>query len=566
MNERALRQRTEAMSNPAVRSKIARFKSTPMRGRIAAIAVAFLLVGALPALATPGDVVTGYGVGGTHEIPQTGGPHWIGTMAVRPTGEAILTGSSIGAGSGEQSFWVSEIAADGLSREDSTDIGLAAAHEFGTAISLQPDGSFYVAGERGAVGGVDTDMFIASFDAAGSLVPGFGLGLPGVADGVAVIGAPGTERTASVFVDGSNVVVSGWRETVGFPGVVTRLQSTSLPDPTFGTGGTADLIWLGFEQHDRIETTLWPTSGTGYVAIGMFSSGAEAGVASMVVSDSGVGEAPQEILAGAIDGYDSIPLQDGTVAVATQLFSPIDGSLLVLTKVGADGSAVWQTAGVALGDFSAGVTLTELRDGSLAVAANSDDLTHRIYQYTADGVFAGTIVTSGAVGALLGDSIARASGTSPIDGGLLITSVTNPVDKTSISGALAVTKYTGDDSGRFIDDDGNIHEANIEEIASDGITRGCNPPQNDMFCPSDPVTRGQMAAFLVRALGLTDNGGGDLFVDDDDSIFEGDIDRLGTAAITRGCNPPQNDMFCPSDPVTRAQMASFLARAVGNGP
>jgi hypothetical protein len=70
-----------------------------------------------------------------------------------------------------------------------------------------------------------------------------------------------------------------------------------------------------------------------------------------------------------------------------------------------------------------------------------------------------------------------------------------------------------------------------------------------------------MAAFLVRALGLTDDGGGDRFVDDNDSIFEGDIDRLGTAGITKGCNPPKNDRFCPNDRVSRAQMASFLARA-----
>jgi hypothetical protein len=32
---------------------------------------------------------------------------------------------------------------------------------------------------------------------------------------------------------------------------------------------------------------------------------------------------------------------------------------------------------------------------------------------------------------------------------------------------------------------------------------GCNPPDNDRFCPEGPVTRGQMASFLVRALGLS---------------------------------------------------------------
>jgi hypothetical protein len=117
--------------------------------------------------------------------------------------------------------------------------------------------------------------------------------------------------------------------------------------------------------------------------------------------------------------------------------------------------------------------------------------------------------------------------------------------------------------GWFSDDDTSVFEADIEWMADQGITRGCNPPTNDLFCPDSTVTRGQMAAFLVRALGLTDDGGGDLFTDDDDSIFEGDIDRMATAGITKGCNPPDNDRFCPDSKVTRGQMAAFLVRALG---
>lgn len=104
----------------------------------------------------------------------------------------------------------------------------------------------------------------------------------------------------------------------------------------------------------------------------------------------------------------------------------------------------------------------------------------------------------------------------------------------------------------------------IAWLAAEGITKGCNPPDNTLFCPEDHVTRGQMAAFLVRALGLTDDGGGDLFTDDDGSVFEGDIDRLATAGITKGCNPPADDRFCPDDFVTRGQMAAFLHRALGS--
>jgi hypothetical protein len=115
--------------------------------------------------------------------------------------------------------------------------------------------------------------------------------------------------------------------------------------------------------------------------------------------------------------------------------------------------------------------------------------------------------------------------------------------------------------GTFVDDDGNVHEANIEAIANAGITLGCNPPTNDRYCPDSAVTRGQMAAFLVRALHLTATGDKD-FIDDNDSVFETDIEKLAEAGITLGCNPPDNTRFCPDSAVTRGQMAAFLVRAL----
>lgn len=114
----------------------------------------------------------------------------------------------------------------------------------------------------------------------------------------------------------------------------------------------------------------------------------------------------------------------------------------------------------------------------------------------------------------------------------------------------------------FVDDGGSIFETNINRIAAAGITIGCNPPDNDRFCPGDKVTRGQMAAFLVRAFDLVEGSGSNSFVDDAGSIFEEDIDKLATAAVTLGCNPPANDRYCPLRNVTRAEMASFLVRAL----
>ena len=118
---------------------------------------------------------------------------------------------------------------------------------------------------------------------------------------------------------------------------------------------------------------------------------------------------------------------------------------------------------------------------------------------------------------------------------------------------------------RFIDvPSEHLFHDEIEWLAAAAITRGCNPPSNDRYCPDDNVTRGQMAAFLVRALDLPPGPGG-TFTDDNDSVFEADIEALAAADITRGCNPPSNDRYCPDDNVTRGQMAAFLYRALGIG-
>ncbi|MFP3913504.1 MAG: S-layer homology domain-containing protein [Actinomycetota bacterium] len=114
--------------------------------------------------------------------------------------------------------------------------------------------------------------------------------------------------------------------------------------------------------------------------------------------------------------------------------------------------------------------------------------------------------------------------------------------------------------GSFTDDDGSVHEENIEAIAAEGITRGCNPPANHRFCPDESVTRGQMAAFLNRALDLPDTDR-NWFIDETGHIFEDDIHAIAEAGITQGCDPPDNFRFCPDDPVTRGEMAAFLRRA-----
>jgi len=116
-------------------------------------------------------------------------------------------------------------------------------------------------------------------------------------------------------------------------------------------------------------------------------------------------------------------------------------------------------------------------------------------------------------------------------------------------------------SGYFTDDDGTVHERNIDALRAAGITKGCNPPANTRFCPSNSVTRAEMATFLVRALNLPATSS-DYFADDDGNIHESAINALRTAGITTGCRP-SGDRYCPDEAVTRGQMAAFLVRGFG---
>jgi hypothetical protein len=111
-------------------------------------------------------------------------------------------------------------------------------------------------------------------------------------------------------------------------------------------------------------------------------------------------------------------------------------------------------------------------------------------------------------------------------------------------------------SGAFWDDELTIHEADINRLALAGITQGCG---NGQYCPWQTVTRAQMAAFLVRSIGLptTPNN---YFWDDTGSMFEPDINALAAPGIAQGCG---NGGYCPGQAVTRGEMAALLVRALG---
>lgn len=99
----------------------------------------------------------------------------------------------------------------------------------------------------------------------------------------------------------------------------------------------------------------------------------------------------------------------------------------------------------------------------------------------------------------------------------------------------------------------------IEQLFLDGITGGCG---SNNYCPGNAVTRAQMAVFLLRAEHgagyLPPAPAGGVFNDVDLGYWAvAWIEQLAAEGITGGCG---DGNFCPDDPVTRAEMAVFLVR------
>jgi uncharacterized delta-60 repeat protein len=100
----------------------------------------------------------------------------------------------------------------------------------------------------------------------------------------------------------------------------------------------------------------------------------------------------------------------------------------------------------------------------------------------------------------------------------------------------------------------------IKQLAVEGITSGCG---GGNYCPEAPVTRAQMAVFLLRSkYGASYTppavGSGTGFGDVPPSYWAAAfVKQLVTEGITAGCGAGN---YCPESPVTRAQMAVFLVR------
>jgi hypothetical protein len=100
----------------------------------------------------------------------------------------------------------------------------------------------------------------------------------------------------------------------------------------------------------------------------------------------------------------------------------------------------------------------------------------------------------------------------------------------------------------------------IGKLSARGVTLGCG---GGNYCPEETVTRQQMAAFIIRALGMPNPPvpPAQRFADvPPENPFYAFIEELAVRQITLGCG---GGNYCPLDPVKRDQMAAFIIRALG---
>ncbi|MFA9444737.1 S-layer homology domain-containing protein [Egicoccus sp. AB-alg6-2] len=129
--------------------------------------------------------------------------------------------------------------------------------------------------------------------------------------------------------------------------------------------------------------------------------------------------------------------------------------------------------------------------------------------------------------------------------------------------SLVAARERGDlplDGRRFLDVPATLaHHDAIVWLADSGITSGCGARR---YCPADQVTRGQLARFLASALALPPAANPTPFVDVPSTHTHADaIARVHAAGIARGA---ADGSYGPNRAVTREQMASLLTAARGD--
>ena len=140
----------------------------------------------------------------------------------------------------------------------------------------------------------------------------------------------------------------------------------------------------------------------------------------------------------------------------------------------------------------------------------------------------------------------------------------------AVEGGLRLPK---DPPDAFADDDGGIHESNINALSEMGLING---KSEDRYDPDGSVSRAQMATFIAAvheaAVGELPEPAKDYFDDDDGNAHEGSVNALADLGVIQGrADRGDSDgdgnsaevLYFPEEAVSRAQMATFVVNDLG---
>lgn len=505
-----------------------------MRLRLVTVLIAVLTVVPSVATAEVGDLVTDYGEGG-HVLIDGGFAH---EMVVLDDGSVILAGGQPGATDDMRDVWVAKVSPDGSAVTEFPVNNLGHEVQWISDIDVAADGSLFVFGGNGPVGGP-----FASF--VGKLTPD---------------GAPDTTFVDEGPYPGFWFIPS--EKPVWFQDIAV-IDDQLVASGTYGT--TPDRV--GYAWVSPLDTfapvaTEFPISGALDVDVffaeffphGDDLIGVALGSADGVTYGGSLSDDSIDFIAVGIEttnqvegfGPDAIQLGNGNIVLAEHGHADDNEQAMAVF----DPSGALLTAGDE-GQVSEGVSpidLAVLRTGNFAyidTEGMSPSWSIAIYNQNleiVDWINAPDLMNGGDVQS------------HPTDGTIFVFEFDHQ--------GYRLSRFDADGLGRFIDDGESVHEGDIEWIAEQGVTLGCNPPDNTEYCPTDGVTRAEMASFLTRALDLPPPTEPHPFTDTAESIHDADIGSIWEAGITLGCNPPDNDAYCPDRIVTREQMASFLVRTL----
>lgn len=132
------------------------------------------------------------------------------------------------------------------------------------------------------------------------------------------------------------------------------------------------------------------------------------------------------------------------------------------------------------------------------------------------------------------------------------------------TGAVCQAPY----DSNFRDIAGSAHENNVRCMADYGLTEGLGR-DSSLYGPRQDVTRGQMASFIARFIETYENeelpAGDSARFDDVPAsgyVHSSNINKLAAVGVVEGTNASNGQSYAPQASVTRAQMASFIRRAL----